>query len=178
MASFVLIRYKLTEERECIPRPRVAQPSTDSQATQIEKPAMSRFESAPPTVVERTHSNSTGSHAQLPFFRATHMQDLVDVFQSWSDSVSQVEGRVSVHQVRFLTCLGRSRHNDTHLDPPIRLLSRCHTLSVTMALLGFVLMLLGILVFAWVSLPLSVSVFASACLGGCLLSIFAMFNLD
>lgn len=177
-ASFVLIRYKLIEERVSIPSmPRTAQPSTDSQATRIEKPAFTRIESAPP-IAEHTHSNaSTASRTHPALLRAAPIQELFEVFQNWSENVQELEGRVSVHQVRLFGCF-RAPNSGLHLHPPIRLLSRCHTLSVTMALLGFILLLLGILIFAWYSLPNSVSIFASACLGGCLMAICLVFNLN
>lgn len=49
--------------------------------------------------------------------------------------------------------------------PPIHLLSRCHTLSVVFAFVGFALSLIGILCFTWGWQPVSVSVFTSACMG-------------
>ncbi|KAF5325020.1 hypothetical protein D9619_009574 [Psilocybe cf. subviscida] len=46
-------------------------------------------------------------------------------------------------------------------DPPTHLLSRCHTLCIFLATLGFVLDLAGMICFAWDRLPLSVSISAS-----------------
>ncbi|CCM06467.1 uncharacterized protein FIBRA_08732 [Fibroporia radiculosa] len=55
------------------------------------------------------------------------------------------------------------------LDLPVQRLSRCLDLSVIMACLGFVLALLGILAYAWSAVPISISIFASACVGSCFL---------
>ncbi|GBE80749.1 hypothetical protein BKA93DRAFT_749302 [Sparassis latifolia] len=61
---------------------------------------------------------------------------------------------------------------DSLLDPgpPVELLSRCNALAVVMAVLGFILAVLGILAYAWTATPLSVSIFSSACLGGCIIA--------
>ena len=81
-----------------------------------------------------------------------------------------------VHTVRPLFARRTSAAGDrdgTAAEPPVRLLARCHTLSVWMAVAGFVLALLGILAFAWSALPVAVAAFASACLGVCLLALLA-----
>jgi hypothetical protein len=64
----------------------------------------------------------------------------------------------------------------TDLGPPVKLLARCHSLSASMALCGFVLACLGICAFLWTSLPRSVGIFGSACLGVCLISGMLVFN--
>ncbi|PCH36532.1 hypothetical protein WOLCODRAFT_166981 [Wolfiporia cocos MD-104 SS10] len=53
---------------------------------------------------------------------------------------------------------------------PIQMLARCLTLSVGMAMLGFALGTLGVLAYAWAVTPHSVSIFSTACLGGCLVA--------
>ena len=83
--------------------------------------------------------------------------------------------RVSVHTARPFFCVS-PRDGDrsgTAAGPPVRLLSRCHTRAAWMAVVGFVLALVGILAFAWTSLPTGIGAFASACLGTCLLALFA-----
>lgn len=161
--------------------PAVPSGSGTASPTMGEKqPRMMRFESSP-ALVEPTHSKDSTSgtyvHNTTKSNTFLHQANLsvAEVFQNLTGAVSEVEGRVFVHQFQPLVCIrlnaGRP-NNGTHLDPPVRLLSRCHTLSVTMATLGFTMALLGILVFAWTTLPLGVSIFASVCLGGCLLPIF------
>lgn len=53
---------------------------------------------------------------------------------------------------------------------PMHILSRCYHLSLVMALVGFSLGILGILIFIWSSLPFGISAFATSCLGSCFLS--------
>ena len=81
--------------------------------------------------------------------------------------------RVSVHTARPFFCVRGGDRSGTAAGPPVRLLSRCHTLAAWMAVVGFVLALVGILAFAWTALPTGVGAFASACLGTCLLALFA-----
>ena len=57
---------------------------------------------------------------------------------------------------------------DAILNPPIQLLSRCHTLAVWMSAIGFLLGVIGILAYAWVATPAAVSIFSTVCLGVCL----------
>ncbi|KZT72254.1 hypothetical protein DAEQUDRAFT_762998 [Daedalea quercina L-15889] len=57
---------------------------------------------------------------------------------------------------------------DAILNPPIQLLSRCHSLAVWMSAIGFILGVIGILAYAWVATPAAVSIFSSVCLGVCL----------
>lgn len=57
-------------------------------------------------------------------------------------------------------------------QPPIFLLENCHTLCMVLSGIGFILALAGVLCFAWARMPVSVSVFASACMGVCSLGGF------
>ena len=61
-------------------------------------------------------------------------------------------------------------HTAGRLKDMIDVLSRAHVVCTGMALVGFVLALLGILTYAWTAVPLALSVFASACLGVCLVA--------
>ena len=64
-------------------------------------------------------------------------------------------------------------------QPPTHLLDRCHTLAMTLALLGFILAMIGIVCLVWVNLPLSSSIASMALLGLCcglsFVAIFACF---
>ncbi|TCD66744.1 hypothetical protein EIP91_000985 [Steccherinum ochraceum] len=53
--------------------------------------------------------------------------------------------------------------------PPTHLLENCHTLCMWLAAVGFVLALAGVVCFTWALLPGSVSIFASTCMGVCLI---------
>jgi len=57
---------------------------------------------------------------------------------------------------------------------PSHLLSRTHALCVCLAAAGFILAITGILCYAWASHPTVVSVFASTCLGGAVLSMVVL----
>ena len=150
---------------------------------------MKRFERVEslPVPIEASHSKTstagTQGTANLGAFVHTaehNISDFFDFFQNIAGTKAEVESRVFIHQVQPLWCFtfrDRSRsktNNGTYLDPPIRLLSISHTLSITMASLGFVLVALGILVFAWVTLPRGISIFSSVCLGGCLIAVFGV----
>ncbi|KAI0943881.1 hypothetical protein AcV7_001846 [Taiwanofungus camphoratus] len=102
-----------------------------------------------------------------------------------SAAYSAVFGRVTIHCIRPFSFLKLSQRpdalkpapsaEDSILDVPVALLSRCHTLAVWMAVLGFILAVIGILAYAWAATPKSISIFSTACLGGCLLAgVFAV----
>jgi hypothetical protein len=57
--------------------------------------------------------------------------------------------------------------------PPMHLLRRCHILCIVFAAVGFVLALVGTLCLTWHNQPLSVSVFATSCVGACLIAALA-----
>lgn len=169
-----MIRFKLLDASGHVPSPILSARSSPSTIT--EKATMSRLESAPATL--HAHSGSSpeyhraGLASPLPFVQASQTE-LLQIFQSISDTFAQFSsGRVAVHQVQPFFCFARGTPDDA-AGPPVRLLSACHTLSATMAVVGFILALLGILTFAWTALPVGIGAFASACLGTCLLSIFA-----
>ena len=53
-------------------------------------------------------------------------------------------------------------------QPPTQLLENCHALCMWLAAVGFVLAITGVVCFTWALLPGSVSIFASTCMGICL----------
>jgi len=55
-------------------------------------------------------------------------------------------------------------------QPPTALLSRCHSLCIYLAAVGFILALMGILCYAWAVQPLSVAAFSSGIMALCLIS--------
>lgn len=54
--------------------------------------------------------------------------------------------------------------------PPTELLSRCHSLCVFLAFLGFLLVIIGLISFAWDRLPSSIGISASVAMGFCLIA--------
>ncbi|TBU58192.1 hypothetical protein BD310DRAFT_948853 [Dichomitus squalens] len=55
-------------------------------------------------------------------------------------------------------------------QPPTHLLDHCHSLCMGLSAVGFVLAIMGVMCFAWSRMPLSASIFASACCGACIVS--------
>jgi len=177
IGSFVLIRYKLLDAKKHEHTvERTASGSNYTTPSAPEKPhlvhANTISASAVPTRTRhRTNSTLHGI--------ASHS---LDFLPNWNDIMAGLQGRVSINRVHLFDCISpRRRSKDpekgtwtspdtqTELEPPVKLLSRCHTLSASMALFGFILAVLGILTFAWTSLPRSIAIFASACLGSCFL---------
>ncbi len=177
VGSFVLIRYRLIDAKDHVPRV-PTQPSTPMPPNAEIRPDPPRFLSSPP-LDKPSHSQSSEhtSFMQPPFLQPAHIMNLFTMWQTWSDTVTDLQGRVFIHQVQLFHWF-RSPNNGTNLDPPIKLLSNCHSLSVTMTVIGFILALLGILTFVWTSLPVNVGVFASVCLGTCLTAITLTFSLS
>ncbi|THG97544.1 hypothetical protein EW026_g4475 [Hermanssonia centrifuga] len=60
--------------------------------------------------------------------------------------------------------------------PPIHLLKNCHTLCMLASMVGFALAMFGTMCYIWDQLPLSASIFSTACVGlCCVASIGAIF---
>ncbi|KAJ3557451.1 hypothetical protein NM688_g1469 [Phlebia brevispora] len=61
--------------------------------------------------------------------------------------------------------------------PPTHLLERCHGIAMFLALVGFLMALLGVMCFVWASLPSSASVASTICVAlcivACIVAIFA-----
>ncbi len=101
---------------------------------------------------------------------------------SW-DAYIDLRSLVSVHQIDPLACCRNTRRMACKRDPEalpqdsnnavtqlrsmVGMLSRVHTATVIMTVLGFILALLGTLAYFWTGLPRALGIFASACLGGC-----------
>ena len=173
MGSFVLIRYKLLDAKEHAPHvrsPTAADIKEMFTAANVESPV-----NAPN--IEHTESQTSDFPSIITGpFSAMHMMSMFSMWQNWTDMLSDIHGRVFISQVQLLGCF-RPPRNGMHVEPPVRLLSNCHTLSVSMAVIGFILALIGILSFVWTSLPDSVAGFATACLSSCLLAILVTFNM-
>jgi hypothetical protein len=55
-------------------------------------------------------------------------------------------------------------------QPPVNLLSRCHTLCLLATAVGFILAMVGVFCYGWALQSTSVAIVTSACIGICLLS--------
>lgn len=177
-------------------------PIAQSMKSMHAKDTLHRTRSNPaPAHLARTHTSNSLQHLAQA---ASHSLDFLPLY--WDDIVNGFQGRVfidRIHPFSFLSYKNRSRRrrnergfspekgkgrdgedgsgdnttNDgTDVDPPVKLLTRCHNLSAAMASCGFILACLGILAFLWTSLPRSVGIFGSVCLGVCLVSGMIVFN--
>lgn len=176
VGSFVLIRYKLINAKDHAAHMHI--PLTADVKDMLASQVDAAHTPASPPNLDRSKSQGSEhlSNMTTPF-TATHMLSMLSMWQNWSDVLSDVHGRVFISQVQLLGCFRPAPRNGIHVDPPIRLLSNCHTLSVTMAVIGFLLALIGILAFVWTSLPDAVAAFTTACLTSCLLAIITTFAL-
>ncbi|KAM5543035.1 hypothetical protein V8D89_003419 [Ganoderma adspersum] len=194
-ASFVLIKYELNDaekrEEQYFPLTpgRSRAPSTSQYTTppsMTERPSHERS--------RRKHS----SHSHRPSTSQNSTLSPSNPIEAIADFPLEVftdlRGLVSIdraHPLWFLPCrrgakAPRDRDEEqvrAHSDPDamvghtsrrlkdmINVLSRAHVVCAGMANVGFALALIGILVYAWTAMPLALSVFASACLGVCLIA--------
>ena len=194
-ASFVLIKYQLNdaekkEEQYFPPAPgRSRAPSTSQYTTppsMAERPSQERS--------RRKHS----SHSHRPSTSQNSTLGPSNPIEAIADFPLEVftdlRGLVSIdraHPLWFLPCGRRGKrprdrdeeqvrarsdpeamvgHTAGRLKDMINVLSRAHVVCAGMANVGFALALLGIVMYAWTAMPLALSVFATACLGVCLIA--------
>lgn len=61
--------------------------------------------------------------------------------------------------------------------PPTHLLERCHTISMILALVGFILAMIGVMCYVWFSLPTSAGIASTLCVSVCVVaSLVAVFS--
>lgn len=143
LASFVLVRYKLSEAKK-----EEAKVEHFTGSRTVASPISTHSHHDLEKIGARSHSRSSNPHAPEP------MRDSTTGEPIWSCNprLEQVYRRPFSRQ------------------PPTGLLSRCHALCISLATIGFVLALMGTLCYAWAVQPRSVAVFASAMMGLCLVS--------
>jgi len=194
--SFILIRYKLLDAKrkeQCVEVEEAVhtQTVTDTytafppeKASRNRAPSTSTYNNGAPANMSRSRSSSTGKDGHNTFSTFAGFTD-INLSNILGDIFSNAQGRVSIHRVHPFAFLSPSRRNDpeggaaskgTDLDPPVRLLARCHTISVIMAVCGFIMAVMGIIVFAWTALPAAVSIFVSVCLAACFGTTFVVFT--
>ncbi|KAK7691793.1 hypothetical protein QCA50_005196 [Cerrena zonata] len=173
-------------------------PTVQSIKSLHDKDRLHRTRSNPvPAHLARAHTSNSLQHLAQA---ASHSLDFLPLY--WNEIFNDFQGRVfidRIHPFAFLFPKNRRRsannlnpekggtdgdgnsggnttNDGTNLNPPIKLLMRCHNLSAAMSTCGFILACLGILAFLWTSLPRDVAIFGSACLGVCLVSGMIVFN--
>ncbi|KAI0645192.1 hypothetical protein C8Q79DRAFT_757249 [Trametes meyenii] len=192
IGSFILIRFRLTnaekEEESIFAGPTPAPADTYTRSPVAEKrSAHTRKESSFMHAHSHAHSHrpsaSMGSATAGP---ASPMDTIrgfpLEVFTDLRSLVSVDRA----HPLWFLPWASYRRDAQrvkqgpkdaalAALETIVGVLSRAHTVSATMASLGFVLALLGILTYSWTAVPSSLGIFASVCMGVCGLAAMVAF---
>lgn len=163
VASFILVRLQLED------------------ADHQEKKAAAQVHpsSAPMKLLARDLEHLGEKNKHAPSTSSAPAADAASLSDSSTAPINPVYARVTVRCYRPMstyTSPTKDAPNPTHpadvadaiLNPPIQLLSRCHTLAVCMSAIGFLLGIVGILAYAWVATPAAVSIFSTVCLGVCL----------
>lgn len=161
--SFVLIRYRLKDAEK-----------TERDTESTAKPSVDTYRRTSCASVPRLAPGSTLSATTTP---TEYVRDI-----SW-EAYNDLRSLISVSQVHpFAWLCGMARKAGLKKDPEasgvddtvaqlhsmVRMLTRVHTVTVIMTVLGFILALLGTIAYFWTGLPRALGIFASACLGGCI----------
>lgn len=182
VSSFVLVHYRLNDA-ESTPgdsqstvaavyvkyaQPGRVRPSVDQQGK------LSALESGSHVGVERGHgqkSRTLASSPVVPFFSA-----LSTMFSSLLDQppllnidirrVSLLDFSAIFPCIRDADPVADAERNAAAL---VRLLTRCHNVCSMFALMGFLLVITGIVAFVWAVLERPVAIFGSACVGFCII---------
>ncbi|RPD57709.1 hypothetical protein L226DRAFT_165161 [Lentinus tigrinus ALCF2SS1-7] len=162
--SFVLIRYRLkdAEKTEKDTESGAAKPSVDTDRKQF------RAGIAPlsPGPTLTTTTTPTEYVRDISWEAYTDLRSLISVSQihpfAWLCGMMRKAG--------FRRDPETSGMDDTvvQLHSMVLMLTRVHTVTVIMTVLGFILALLGTVAYFWTGLPRALGIFASACLGGCI----------
>ncbi|KAA1476506.1 hypothetical protein DENSPDRAFT_514961 [Dentipellis sp. KUC8613] len=190
VASFVLIRYRLNDARHKPVPPFLSAQHAQFQSNPIaghSGPQHAKTPSAAETATaytatsrsekppEQFRSFSYASVPLLPPSLSAHFpgiggsnptsptamaNDLFSLFHSMSDNIA-------VSRVHPWDQIRHGRDNDgsteTHAASLTRLLTRCHNTCAAFVTLGFLLIVIGFVTFAWAALDRAVSIFVSVC---------------
>lgn len=182
VSSFVLVHYRLNDA-ESTPgdsksstavfakyaQPGRVHPSVDRRGK------LSALESGSHVGVGHHKSRALPSSPVVPFFSA-----LSTMFSSLLDQPPLLN--IDIRRVKlfdFCTVFPCIREVDPVVDAEknavalVRLLNRCHNVCSMFALMGFLLVVTGIVAYVWAVLERSVAIFGSACVGFCIILSFA-----
>ncbi|KAH9920910.1 uncharacterized protein B0H18DRAFT_1121638 [Fomitopsis serialis] len=170
VASFILVRLELID--------------ADDQEDQVADgtPASTSRSTMKATVRDLEQVGEKDKHVHRPSTSSAPVADTTTLSDTSSNPSNPVYARITVSCFRPLSTyttfvkgskgvMSPANPNDVAdaiLNPPIQLLSRCHSLAVWMSAIGFILGVVGILAYAWVATPAAVSIFTTVCLGVCL----------
>jgi hypothetical protein len=180
VSSFVLVHYRLNDA-ESTPgdsgstattvyvkyaQPGQVHPSVDQRGK------LSALESGSHVGVEHGQkSRALPSSSVVPFFSA-----LSTMFSSLLDQPPSLN--IDIRRVKLLDfsaifpCIGEVdpvADAEKNAAALVRLLNRCHNVCSMFALMGFLLVITGIVAFIWAVLERSVAIFGSACVGLCII---------
>ena len=189
VASFVLVRYELNDAQSTLGAPKSGASKSKSAITTVyakysppgrssvnQRGKLSALEAGSHAGVDRGHS----FHAFLSSPVTSLFSTISAMFTSLLDQPPLLN--IDIRRVSFLDfnaifpCVGESVL-DGNLDADaeknaialVRLLNRCHHVCSIFALIGFLLVVTGIVAYVWAVLEHSVAIFGSACVGFCIL---------
>ena len=185
VASFVLVRYRLNDAQSTLGSPT---PSPKSAITTVyakyappgrssvnQRGKLSALESGTRVGVNQGHNFHTLLSSPVTSLFST----LSTMFTSLLDEPPLLN--IDIRRVSFLDfsaiipCVGESvRDGDPNADAEknaialVNLLNRCHHVCSIFALMGFLLVVTGILSYVWAVLERTVAIFGSACVAFCI----------
>lgn len=186
VASFVLVRYRL-HDAQAVPGDSKSAITTvyakyapAGRISANQRGKLSALESGSHVAIENTHN----SHTLLSSPVATLYSTISTMFTSLLDQpplLNIVIRRVSLFDFGAgVPCVGKSDHDgDADADAEnnaialVRLLNRCHNVCSIFALVGFLLVVTGIVAYVWAVLERFVAIFGSVCVGVCIVFGFA-----
>ena len=178
VSSFVLVHYRLNDAEST--------PGDSSNVTAVyvkysqpglvrppvnQRGKLSALEAGPHVGVGHHKSRSFSSSSVVPFFST-----LSTMFSSLLEQPPLLN--IDIRRVRlfdFSAIFPCIREVDPVVDAEknaaalVRLLNRCHNVCSMFALIGFLLVITGIVAFVWAVLDHTVAIFGSACVGFCII---------
>jgi hypothetical protein len=179
VASFILVRYRLNDAQSTLGSPKSAITSVyakyaaPGQSSVNQQGKLSALESGPHVGVEHGHNFHTLLSSPVTSLFST----LSTMFTSLLDQPPLLN--IDIRRVSFLDlsaiipCVGESVDTDADAEKNaislVRLLDRCHHVCAIFALVGFLLVVTGIVAYVWAVLEHSVAIFGSVCVGFCII---------
>ncbi|CDO77512.1 hypothetical protein BN946_scf184912.g11 [Trametes cinnabarina] len=177
IGSYVMIRFRLINAEKAEESIEVRCTTTSSSRPSVETRR-----------VKSSHQQSlSAASTGAPLSPTATVRDFpLEVF-------TDLRSLVDVHRVNPLSFLRRAVHREAlpRKDDPeasakdtaiagleniLGVLTRAHNMSAAMAILGFILALLGILTYSWTAVPTSLGISASVCMGVCFIAALLAFR--
>jgi hypothetical protein len=186
VTSFVLIRYKLNGEQStnnnddehhiATVYAKYARPGSTSVDPLQTPSALESGKASSREKVEHIHNSHAFSTHTSPFlFGSPVFSHIATTFTSLLEEPPLLNidlRRVSLFNLgALLPCIPNGDPKadaEKNAKALVRLLTRCHRMCSLFALVGFVLVLMGIISYVWAVLERTVAIFGSACVGVCM----------